>query len=148
MQELLFPSSPPTRARRSLGQARRRAFPVERGQFFHGSCSAYIKRSICAFEALATLEAAFRFRRWRYRGGPPLRLVISVIPRSLRSYCRPVSLMPSLLLTSQQALRLAAQEPIRTERKQQDSKHGRVAKALIRMPRRAGLLASSHLLLL
>jgi hypothetical protein len=118
-----------------------------------GGGAAYIKRSVCAFEALATFEAACRFRRWRYRGGPPLRLVIPVpvvlghvcrcanvhLVRSARIVAR--SLSHSLLLSCPQALRLAAQEPIRTERKQQDSKHDRVAKALIRMPRRDGLLA-------
>jgi hypothetical protein len=91
-----------------------------------GGGAAYIKRSICAFEALATLEAAFRFRRWRYRGGPPLRLVISV-PVVLCHVCRcanihlvrsariVLSLSPSLLLSCPHALRLAAQGPIRTK---------------------------------
>jgi hypothetical protein len=57
--------------------------------------------------------------------------------RSARVVALPLS--PSLLLSCPQALRLAAQEP-RTERKQQDSKHDRVAKALIRMRLRIGLL--------
>jgi hypothetical protein len=64
--------------------------------------------------------------------------------RSARVVALPLS--PTLLQSCPRALRLAAQEPIRTERKQQDSKHDRVAKALIRMPRRVGVLVSRHLL--